>query len=344
MFQVHNQCGAPQSFVDTVYAAYPKIEDFAKNAFGIDRPFWFSDVFIIDRDDEPPKTDERYSIEHLRLLFDTLLGRIEELISMVRRVPDWKLVAEELMEITYAVYREEINDYSSERETQENTLSKNDRIKKINERIKKLPKIKKIAEKEEDEDEELADLIEEILKIWKETSEVMTCLEYPITRLGYFIWERHEIFLCYKSICDDIEAKFINEYGEFVFAHECFHALHYGHARENIGIRKWDDSLSVPSHIHCRAVHESLAEYFSLEYASHKLGTAVYSQAWKVVRAHPFPNWGYAGAQFFNHICQYGMSKYSSLFNAVYYASIIDMDIAYRILESSQSENKDFND
>jgi len=342
MFQVHNQCGAPQSFVDTIYATYPKIQDFAKNEFGIDRSFLFSDVVIIEKDNEPQNINERYSMRNLEKLFHSLFGEIEKLQSLVREMPNWERLVKDLMKESYEVYHSEMSDCNTETKGRGKIFSKKERIQEINILINELRKIKNIAKA--NDCYEIADTIDKIVDLWKETSHILIYVEYPIVRFGFYTPKREDICLCYQSICDDIGTKLTDEYGAFVFAHECFHALHYGHVRENPGIRKWD-STSIPAHIRRRAVKESLAEYFSLEYADRMLTNSVYSQAWKAALAHPFPNWGYAGAKLFSLEPMYnGTGKSNSLFNAVYYASIMDMEIAYRLLDSTQSKSSDYDD
>ena len=93
--------------------------------FGINRPFCFLDVVIIDKDDEPPKINERNSFSNLEIQFSILWGKIEELQFLVREEPDWERLEEDLMRESREVYHSEMENYYSEGEHKERNLERN---------------------------------------------------------------------------------------------------------------------------------------------------------------------------------------------------------------------------
>lgn len=177
----------------------------------------------------------------------------------------------------------------------------------------------------------------EIIELWKEICYIFPLIEFPHIRLGFFNPTENSIYICYKSISDSIGMKFVCEYGALVLAHEYFHALHFKYVHLSKGKRIWD-SLSQPAHIRRRAVIESLAEYFCLEYAKKYLPYEVVQHAYQTANSYPFPNWGYAGFEIFENI-DYSDGKNNPLFNAVFYSSVLNMEDGYRLLRESKNRS-----
>lgn len=327
--QIENKSNAPKWFVDAIQGALYNSIDFAKDILNIEQQP-SSRIYIIEEKFE--EVNERFSIDKLRVNLYNLSEQLQ-IVSSINKDNGIKELNEMLDQIIHMIriLIEEVNIQGKDR----HQFPPNELINEITILLSKLDG----QFKDEIENREISsvNLNGEIIELWKEICYIFPLIEFPYVRLGFFNPVENSINICYKSISNSIGKNLLCEYGALVLAHEYFHALHFMYIHLSKGKKIWD-SRSQPAHIRRRAVKESLAEYFCLEYADKFLPYEVVHHAYQTASSHPFPNWGYAGFEIFENI-NYSDGKNNPLFSAVFYSSVLNMEDGYRLLRESKNRS-----
>lgn len=334
---VYNPAQAPQEFYDAIVIAVKKSEGLACKGFHNNQSITFPmflkpyrvpdcDVYIIDEKhiDIEPKAPEKYKLER----FNSLINKLETKIKKHLGPLNGNLL-------------EEILSYFNEL----HLLAENQNEKRISEKKRRRDRDKIVGELKNIKNENgpaIAKIIGEILNVWNEVEDIFKNLPIKMEVLGCFSPDKNRINIYYPTIKNSITQHYVNKYGEYVLAHEYFHAIHWMNVQLTPGRKgraKWDHQLYA-AHVRYRAVKESLAEYFALQYSMEFLNDYVTSHILNKIRISWFPAWAYAGADIFIEYAskpktKHGFYDENPLFNAVYSASLIEMGIAYSLLDDN---------
>lgn len=256
-----NQCNAPNDFIDSLKKAWDQCEYIAFQQLNSKfQPFLV--IRILEQDPDPKLPDPKYSLARVSEMTQFLITILEsssqgddfqEIIGSLRKL--WLLLIGEIKS--------------------DGTYSLDQLVNEINSILKNLENASSVDSKE-------------IYRIWKELVHLISLIDYPMIRLGYYSPADDEITICYEEIRSSAPANYVSQYGAFVLSHEFFHALHHRYmVRKPIGKNNWS-SVSQPANIRRRAVKESLAEYFSLAFAQINLSHYVWQKARSVSTLHPF--------------------------------------------------------